>query len=179
MGGGFESWKFPSYGQFNDVDHDPETSNVNTILKESQVEGVFMMIGFALFANLPCLLWLVLPCLLVTEPTSAGTSLATHAATKVATGLATTTTTSAAAAAGQSMGGQVISLSSVVVSICGIVMWFLGVWKSRFMNSNWIMSGVENVVVLLACVMAAYGVGYGLCYAIGGKEGITLSNIVY
>ena len=136
-----------------------------------------MMIGFALFANLPSLLWLVLPCLLVTEPTSAGTSLATHVATKAATGLVTTTTT--AAATSQSMGGQVISLSSLVVSISGIVMWFLGVWKSRFMNSNWIMSGVENVVVLLACVMAAYGVGYGLCYAIGGKEGITLSNIVY
>ena len=171
MGGGFDSWKFPSYGQFNEVDHEPETSNVNTILKESQVEGIFMMIGFALFAILPSLLWLLLPCLFVSEPTQAGTLVATHA--KVTTGLTTTTTAS------QGGGGEVISLSSLVVSISGIVMWLLGVWKSRFMNSNWIMSGVENVVVLLACVMAAYGMGYGLCYAIGGKEGITLSNIVY
>lgn len=171
MGGGFESWKFPSYGQFNEVDHEPETSNVNSIFKESQVEGVFMMIGFALFAILPSLLWLVLPFLFVADPNQ----VVTHA--KVTTGLAATTTTTTTVS--HSVGGQVISLSSLVVSISGIVMWFLGVWKSRFMNSNWIMSGVENVVVLLACVMTAYGVGYSLCYAIGGKEGITLSNIVY
>ncbi len=167
MGGGFESWKFPSYGQFNELDHEPENGNVNSVLKESQVEGFFMMLGFSIFAIIPSLLWLVLPLLFVPESTPVTTTITTHV--KLATDAGTDLNT----------GGQVISLSSLVVSISGILMWLLGVWKSRFMNSSWIMSGIENVVVLLACVISAYSVGLALCYAIGGKEGITLSNVVY
>ena len=178
MGGGFESWKFPSYGQFNEMDHEPDSGDVNTVIKESQMEGFFMMLGFSLFAIIPSLLWLVLPLLVVSEPTLATTTTAAAATT---TTLATTHVKLAKdmAAANQSAGGQIISLSSLIVSISGILMWFLGVWKSRFMNSNWIMSGMENVVVLLACVISAYGVGFSLCYVIGGKEGITISNVVY
>lgn len=165
LGRSFDSWKFPSYGQFNEIDHEPETGNVNVVIKESQVEGFFMMFGFAIFAVIPSILWLVLPFLVVPEPHKV------HIESSMATDEAGHTLSS-------SGGGQVISLPSLVVSISGLMMWFLGVWKSRFMDSNWIMSGIENVVVLLACVISAYGVGFAFCYAIGGNEGLTLTNVV-
>ena len=133
-GPGFGSWNFPSYGRLDDIEADPEITNVNMVVLESQREGLFMMMGFAIFALVPSLLWLYLP-LAISPPVSEK---------------------------GHPMQGQAISLPSVVVSLSAIVMWTLGVWKSSFLDSNWVIFGIETVVVLLICVMSAFGVGSAL-----------------
>ena len=151
------TWKFPSYGRFNEIEHDPESHVTSAIWKDSQIEGFFMMLGFSTFALIPSLLWLLLPHLLIPD-----------SSVVVESSLASPT----------KLNGQVISLPSLVVSVSGVLMWFLGGWKSRYLDSNWIMSGIENVLVLLVCVLSAYGVGFGLCYLIGGEDGVTLTNVV-
>ena len=118
-----------SYGQFDEMDHDPESAHVNMIVKESRGEGVFMMIGFATFALIPSLLWLFLP-LVVAEPNSS-----------------------------KAENGGTISLPSLIISITAVIMWCLGAWKSSFLDSNLIMFGIETVIVLLICVLSSYGIG--------------------
>ncbi|GAX17767.1 hypothetical protein FisN_24Hh166 [Fistulifera solaris] len=54
---------------------------------------------------------------------------------------------------------------TMIVSIMAITMWLLGIWKSRFLDSNWFMFGVEAVLVLVVCIAAAYLVGYGVRHA--------------
>ena len=127
------------------------------VLRESQMEGLFMMLGFATFALIPSLLWLWLP-EAIENPDAAQGSGSVHMA--------------------QSNGRDTISVGSLVVSISGIMVWFLGVWKSRFLDSHWVMSGVENVVVLLACVLSAYALGAILSHVFGGADGLTLTKIV-
>lgn len=51
---------------------------------------------------------------------------------------------------------------TMIVSIMAVTMWLLGIWKSRFLDSNWLVFGVEAVLVLLVCIAAAYLVGFGL-----------------
>ena len=155
-GGAFGSWKFPSYGQFNEMEHDPEAGVVNVVMRESQMEGLFMMISFAVFATIPSLLWLILPDILLDR--HAESTASQHPT--------------------QSSNGQTISLPSLVVSITAIIMWCLGVWKSQFMDSNWIIFGIETVVVLLICVMSAYGVGAALSSALLSGGGVTASQLL-
>ena len=154
--GAFGSWKFPSYGQFNEMQHDPEAGVVNVVMRESQMEGLFMMFSFAIFATIPSLLWLILPDLVVDQHHGAAAS--EHPK--------------------QSSTGQTISLPSLVVTVTAIVMWCLGVWKSRFMDSNWIIFGIETVVVLLICVMSSYGVGAALASTLLGASGANASQIL-
>jgi hypothetical protein len=47
----------------------------------------------------------------------------------------------------------------LVVSMTAGIMWSLGVWKSRFLDCNWMLFGIEAVVVMLICIMSAYSVG--------------------
>eukprot|EP00980_Cylindrotheca_fusiformis_P022451 scaffold9308_cov115-Cylindrotheca_fusiformis.AAC.14 len=134
--GGFGSWQFPSYGQFNETEHDPEQANVTMVVKESQREGFFMMIGFGSFAMIPSLLWLYLP--LLVQP-------ATEAEAE----------------------REAISPLSLIITITASIMWFLGVWKSSFLDSSGITFGIETVVVLLICIVSAYGIGLLLAYCLG------------
>lgn len=152
------SWKFPSYGQFNEMDHDPQSFAMTAVWKESQLEGFFMIFGFSLFSLIPSLLWLLLPELVAPATTRM----------VIESSLSDVPKTN----------DQVVSVQSLVVSICCFFMWFLGVWKSHYLESNWIMSGIEHIVVLVACVLAAYGIGFGLYYLIGGEDGVTLTNVV-
>jgi hypothetical protein len=133
---------FPSYGQFDEMNQDPEAANVNMVVKESQREGIFMMVGFATFAVIPSLLWLYIP--LVVDAKSRDT----------------------------------ISLPSLITSIIAIIMWCLGVWKSHFLDFNWIMFGIETVIVLFICVLSAYGVGLLSRYllGLGDNNAILFSN---
>lgn len=148
-GGSFGGWKFSSYGQFDEMEHDPDAGDVNMVVAESQREGVFMMMGFAMFALIPSILWLYLP--LITPPPPTGHHVVQQ--------------------------GSSITLPSLVISISAVIMWFLGVWKSHFLDSNWVVFGVETVVVLLICVISAYGVGLVLSVVLGGGiEGVTLTN---
>ena len=59
--GSFGSWKFPSYGQLNSGHFDSELGQAQAACRESQKEGIFMMLGFATFAIIPSLLWLFMP----------------------------------------------------------------------------------------------------------------------
>ncbi len=54
---------------------------------------------------------------------------------------------------------------TMIISIMAITMWLLGIWKSRFLDSNWFMFGVEAVLVLVVCIAAAYLVGFGVRHA--------------
>jgi len=51
---------------------------------------------------------------------------------------------------------------TVAVSILSLVMLLLGIWKSRFFDSHWILFGLEAVFVLLASLATAYCIGAAL-----------------
>ena len=91
-----------------------------------------MMMGFSLFAVVPSLIYLIVP-IVVSPP---DVTVKAHAET-----------------------GDATSATSMIVTIAAAVMWCLGVWKSQFLDSNWILFGIETVVVLLVCIGAAYGLG--------------------
>lgn len=145
---GFNSWRLPSYGHINAMEQEPDNGTLRLVLKESKTEGFFMMLGFATFALVPSLLWLLLPALISTD----------------------------AAVESSTARGDTISPASIVVSVSALIVWVLGVWKSRFMDSQWIMSGIENVSVLLACVVSAYGVGWFLSHLLASDDGLLLTN---
>lgn len=132
----FGSRKFPSYGQFNEIEHDPEQANVKMVVMESQKEGIFMMIGFATFSVIPSLLWLYLPLVIQPVPHTAADR-------------------------------EAISPLSMIITITATIMWCLGIWKSYILDSNGIMFGIETVIVLLICIVSAYGVGLLLAYSLG------------
>jgi len=48
---------------------------------------------------------------------------------------------------------------TATIAFNSFIMFLLGVWKSKFFSSNWILFGVETVLVLLLCIMASYGLG--------------------
>ena len=51
---------------------------------------------------------------------------------------------------------------TVAISMLSVVMLLLGIWKSRFFDSHWILFGLEAVFVLLASLATAYGIGAAL-----------------
>jgi len=130
-------WRFPSYGQHlaeleNELN--PEAAIVSTAMTESRREGLLMMMGFSLFAIVPSLIYLVVPMLIKTQ----------HAKNSKHTG---------------TDGGGGTSALTIMLTTTAVIMWCLGVWKSRFVDSNWMVFGIETVVVLVLCVVAAYGLG--------------------
>lgn len=48
---------------------------------------------------------------------------------------------------------------TVTMSCLTVVMLILGIWKSRFFGSSWFMFGLETVLVLYLCVFTAYSIG--------------------
>jgi hypothetical protein len=154
--GSFGSWKFPSYGRLQSGEFDAENMQTQAILKESQKEGIFMMMGFSTFAVLPSLLWLLLPFLFPAPATS------THAKT-----LSSTSSSSVSASS------PMVALPSAILLILSVVVWCLGVWKSRFVDSNWMVFGMETIAVLLVCVFSAYSVAMilALCLNLEPSKG--------
>lgn len=142
--GNFLLWKFPSYNQhmaeLENEDLDPEVAFVGTAMTESRREGLFMMMGFSLFAVVPSLLYLAIPMMVDQHH---------HEVAK----------SSAIGIKSTSSSGGSMSASTMMVTSAAIIMWCLGVWKSRFLDSNWMLFGIETVVVLLFCIMAAYVLG--------------------
>uniref|UniRef100_A0A7S4R775 Uncharacterized protein n=1 Tax=Ditylum brightwellii TaxID=49249 RepID=A0A7S4R775_9STRA len=59
-----------------------------------------------------------------------------------------------------------ISPPSLCITLTSTIMLLLGIWKSKFFDSSWIVFGIETVLVLLVCIMTAYGIGYGLASVI-------------
>ncbi|KAL3913055.1 MAG: hypothetical protein SGILL_006643 [Bacillariaceae sp.] len=156
--GSFGSWKFPSYGQHLHSSHfDAETAQTHTILKESQKEGIFMMMGFSTFAVLPSLLWLFLPYIFPAAPESSSSS---HTVTRTPSSSSSTTTAAA-------VSSPIVALPSVILLVLSAVVWCLGVWKSRFVDSNWMVFGMETIAVLLVCIFSAYCVAMVLAMCLG------------
>jgi len=130
---------YHSYGQFNELKHDPDLASVVNAVNESKKEGFVMFISFSLFGSIPSILMYLIS-------TSLGTA-------ERAEGEATDDEQTAA---------WVSALSASLTVIC-IIIWCLGVWKSHFFEpESWILFGVECVVVLLVCVLSAYWLGVGL-----------------
>ena len=109
-----------------------------------------MMIGFAGFAMIPSLLWLFLPLWFNNVvPTSQQY------------------TPSISSSSSDIGDGESVSVTSLLILIlCGLV-WCLGVWKSRFVDSNWVVFGLETIAVLIVCISSAYGVASLFVYCLG------------
>jgi hypothetical protein len=149
--GSFGSWKFALQNNSERDGHrDLEQSHVKVVYQESQKEGIFMMLGFASFALVPSLLWLVLPLWFDTEFTSSSAS----------------SSSSSMPYAGVD-DGESVNVPSLIILILSGIVWFLGVWKSRFVDSNWVVFGLETIAVLIVCISSAYGIAALLGYCIG------------
>lgn len=136
---------YRSYGQFNELDHDPDAAAVAVAVSESRTEGVIMMVAFSLFGSLPSLLYYMTSCMF-TVPIAAtvdDTGMTSHGHHE-----------------------QVISARSAAMTLTCIVMWCLGMWKSKFFDSNWVLFGIETVIVLMVCVLSAYALACGLREAV-------------
>jgi Na+-transporting methylmalonyl-CoA/oxaloacetate decarboxylase gamma subunit len=136
--GSHELWQhYPSYGQLGESDMDPTAYVVHSAEAESRKESLCMMLGFSLFAVIPSLIYTWVPTILFGSHDSAGIHVnpsSQHVA-------------------------AFVNPNTLVISLTACVMWCLGVWKSRFLDSNWLMFGIETVLVLLVCITVAYGLG--------------------
>lgn len=116
---------------------DPLHHAVQSATTEARREAICMMLGFATFSLLPSLAVHFLTLLSVD-----------HAPNSVSHGADT---------------NDNFSLwhhpNILSVAVIATVMWLLGVWKSRFVDSNWIVYGIETIVVWLLCIACAYLVG--------------------
>jgi len=171
-------------------DDDPDVAAVSYAVREARQESCFMMLGFALFAVLPALVfdWSVT---LAWSSTLGGSA---HHSPHDAYLLGTTASVASSNSYGGSTGSRgsstssamatstamMIHPSSLAVTICAIIMCALGIWKSRFLlHHNHHQQGdattggtsttlfnlhwlvtVETVVVLLVCIAVAYGTGF-------------------
>lgn len=143
--GSFGSWKFPlHYGSERDSHRDLELGHVRVVYGESQKEGIFMLMGFALFAVIPSLLWLVLPMWFDTDLTTSNSS--------------------------SMPDGETVNVPSLIILILSAIVWCLGVWKSRFVDSNWVVFGLETIAVLIMCISSAYAVAALLVYCLGLED---------
>lgn len=146
--GSFGSWKFAiHYTSERGSLRDFEEGHVRVVCKESQKEGFFMMFGFALFANIPSLLWLILPVWLSPD-------------------LIPSTTRSSHASYADVQDSETVNVPSLIILILSGIIWCLGVWKSRFVDSNWFVFGLETIVVLIVCISSAYGIAALLVHII-------------
>jgi len=106
------------------------------VVTESQREGLFMMVGFSMFAVVPSLLWLFFPIWVGTDPSLPA---------------------SQRAASGSS---DAVSLASLIVTLSATTIGFLGAWKAKFLDpDNWLLFGIQTIIVLLICVASSFGVG--------------------
>ena len=170
--GSFFFWKFPSYGhRINELDEevDPEAAFVGSTMTASRREGLFMSLGFSIFAVVPSLIYLTMPMMITMDrhAKSSGSSHAAAAGSGGHTGMAID---------GVELAPRGITSSSLMITVAAVIMWCLGVWKSQFVDSNWMLFGIETVVVLLVCVAAAYGLGAFLAACIPDLDGSILND---
>jgi hypothetical protein len=140
---------FASFGRVTEYEMDPDVVAVHAATIESSKESIFMMCGFSMFAVIPSLLFLWIPVFL---QDNAGDGTATSSPT--------------------------IQPTSLIICLTACIMWCLGVWKSNFLDSNWLLFGSETVVVLLVCIVSAYSIGFGLKYFLL-PEGVVLRIVTH
>ncbi|OEU19968.1 hypothetical protein FRACYDRAFT_181533 [Fragilariopsis cylindrus CCMP1102] len=156
--GSLGSWKFSMHYD-SERDNDSEGGHVRVVFRESQKEGIFMMIGFASFAVIPSLLWLFLPMWFDTtapllsqnEPHFSNLS----------------SSSSSSSSSSDIDDGESVSVPSLIILILSGIVWCLGVWKSYFVFSNWIVFGIETIAVLIVCITSAYGVAALFVHSLG------------
>lgn len=122
-----------SYGRLTDFEMDPDVYTVQSVEAESRKESLCMLLGFSLFAVVPSLIYTWVPAILFGSHDTGGVAVHSSAV--------------------------MINPISLVIALTACVMWCLGVWKSRFLDSNWLLFGIETVLVLLICIACAYGLG--------------------
>lgn len=136
---------YPSYGRLLDIEMDPDAVIVRNTTSESRNESLFLMVGFSVFALIPGLLFQWIPDIM------SGTGGPNHPGTIHSLTIQPKTSMVAN-----------VHPSSVILAIMAVVMWLLGVWKSHFLDSNWLLFGIEAVLVLFLCIAAAFLVGWAL-----------------
>lgn len=157
--GSFGSWRIPvHYDSDRDIHRNLEENHVQVVCHESRKEGVFMMLGFASFSVLPSLLWLILPLWFDTsEPIPTNQSALSRAPM------------SSSAYSGAD-DGESVNVPSLIILILSSVVWCLGVWKSQFVDSNWVVFGLETVAVLLVCISSAYCIAAILAHCLALED---------
>jgi len=146
--GSFGSWKFSMH---NDSERDNGSEGgLRVVFRESQKEGIFMMIGFATFAVIPSLLWLFLPLWFNNEPLLQSEQYVSNVSSS--SGIDD---------------GESVSVPSLIILILSCIVWCLGVWKSYFADSNWVVFGIETIAVLMVCISSAYGVAALFVHCLG------------
>ena len=126
---------------------DPVTAAVSQAASDARKEALCMMLGFGLFSLVP--------------------SLVLHGVVLLFQG---DNVDHIQDDAGFAMSAHPNVLSMILI---GSVMWVLGVWKSRFVDSHWLVYAVETVVVWMLCLACAYFVG-SLLKAVLLTKGFTL-----
>eukprot|EP00559_Dactyliosolen_fragilissimus_P001046 CAMPEP_0184858936 /NCGR_PEP_ID=MMETSP0580-20130426/3958_1 /TAXON_ID=1118495 /ORGANISM="Dactyliosolen fragilissimus" /LENGTH=722 /DNA_ID=CAMNT_0027355305 /DNA_START=163 /DNA_END=2331 /DNA_ORIENTATION=- len=129
------------YDEFNDAEDDPDQHELDLMVKDGWVEGISIMVAFCLFSVLPGFIYISVPVLI-----SSGTDYDSY-------GISTNW---------DYEDGTGVSPISLTVSIASVIMLILGIWKSKYFQSNWVIFGIETVLVLYLCIFSAYGVGVGL-----------------
>ena len=154
--GSLGSWKFSMHYD-SERDNDSEGGHVRVVFRESQKEGIFMMIGFASFAVIPSLLWLFLP--MWFDTTAPLLSQNEPHFSKLSS--------SSSSSSSDIDDGESVSVPSLIILILSGIVWCLGVWKSYFVDSNWIVFGIETIAVLIVCITSAYGVAALFVHSLG------------
>jgi len=165
--GSFLNWKFPSYADHMDeLDQvtDPDAAFVGSAMTESRREGLFMMLGFSLFAVIPSLIYLTVPMMITLDHHANSSSSHSSSSSEMKQGVEIVRASSG------------IATSCIMVSVAAVIMWCLGVWKSQFVDSNWMLFGIETVVVMLFCIGAAYGLGALLSACIPNLDASILND---
>jgi hypothetical protein len=143
---------FPSYGRLSEYEMDPDAQAVNAAVRESRHEAIFMMLGFSIFAIVPSVIFWCAPV------TAAVLSTATAVAAAATSGDDNINNMEPESVTAEH-GHVLVSPITLVVSVTAGIMWCLGVWKSQFLDCNWMLFGIETVVVMLVCITSAYSVG--------------------
>ena len=171
---------YPSYGRLTEYEMDPDTYTAQTMTNESRKESCCMMLGFVLFAVVPSIIYTLVPTILFGPKNDAAgihfssifvqhydatTTTSSSSNTHDDTSLSSTDESSftTPASAGTATVAMMMNPNTIIIVCTASIMWCLGVWKSRFVMSsnkrNWFVFGVETVMVLIICIVCAYGVG--------------------
>jgi hypothetical protein len=169
----YPSRTIPSWRQINDSwdgrwnspnNLDPEIKLVHETVQESAHEALFMLLGFSMFSLIPSvLLWIIPPTSEVDRDQHSRFLNVDGNHVPVSSSLDESPIEQS----------PLVSSTTLLVISTSLVAWLLGVWKSRFVsNGHRIAFGLESVVLLLVCGMAAFGIGYLLRFM---TESLTIS----
>lgn len=137
----------------DEYEQDPDDVELNDAFMEGWYEGIFMMIAFCVFSILPSLIFTYIPSMVKTEHLQYSHQSYNkyhnyHSSYNNKYYNQTTTNNP-----------YCVMVSIFVLSV---VMIALGIWKSRFFQSSWVVFGIETVLVLYLSLGSAYGIGYAL-----------------